>query len=515
MMDTEIAIIVLDHQTPDLTFACVRSLEGEVDKDCRVVVLETGAVDDSAALLGNAITDWGFDGWVRVVPAERPRLVAAAPFSGISALRSRAYVVIDGRTTVMPGAIRELRKAMASHPDAGILGARVLDRADDRRERHARIQDVPAAALTESPREVGWVSPGCRLIRREVVAPERLLAESRDGQEGNADLCHEALRAGMKILYVPTARVVHRRELGDEAAAEAGPRRRPETAGRSGATADVLAGAATLVARPLARAYRAVRDRLAAPTADRQAVGGGSGVSASRRPVSPKGGVGQTGAGEAGTGGGDDPHAQPLPRGEKNLNPADISLVNLVREDFRTHDHDLLAPGFWAIALHRFGNLRMDFPQPFRAPATLLYRTGAQFLDLTFGIDLPYTVKLGRRVRIWYHGDIRLGARAIGDDVHIRHNTTFGLVSRSENTKKPIIEDRVDIGTGVCILGDVTVGHDSVIGANSVVVRSFPPHSVLFGVPARPVGASVPTPESRPAIALSQGSVSAPVRRFG
>jgi len=187
-------------------------------------------------------------------------------------------------------------------------------------------------------------------------------------------------------------------------------------------------------------------------------------------------------------------------RGERNMNPPDISFVDLLREDLRTHDHDVLAPGFWAIALHRFGNLRMDFPKPLRAPATVLYRTAARGLDLLCGIDLSYTVKLGRRVRIWYHGEMRLGARSIGDDVHIRHNTTFGLVSRHEPTKKPVIEDRVDIGTGVCILGDVTVGHDSVIGANSVVVRSFPPRSVLFGVPARPVGAA---PAAQPQAAVA------------
>jgi serine acetyltransferase len=48
----------------------------------------------------------------------------------------------------------------------------------------------------------------------------------------------------------------------------------------------------------------------------------------------------------------------------------------------------------------------------------------------------------------------------------------------------------------VCVLGDVTIGHDSVIGANSVVVRSFPPYSTLFGVPARRVNVKAGTQRS-------------------
>jgi len=510
MTETELAIIVLDHQTPDLTFACVRSLESEVDEDCRVVVLETRAVDDSADVIANAITDWGFDGWARVVPTGRPHPFTAGAFNAINTLQSRAYVVIDGETTIMPGAIRELRKAMASHPDAGILGARALDRADARREPDAPdIDALTAAPATEPAREVAWVSRDCRLIRREVIDPARLLDGSLDGAASDADLCHAARRAGLKVLYVPSARVVQRREPRSAAVGEAGQRRSAEMAGRSAtaSTVDGMAAVAARMARPLARTYQAVRSKLGSSRADRQANGGGAGAAST--------GPGRPAAEPAQTGMPDDPHSHPLPRGEKNLNPTDISLGELLREDFRTHDHDLLAPGFWAIALHRFGNLRMDFPQPFRAPASLLFRTGSRFFVLLFGIYVFYTVKLGRRVRIWYHGEMRLGARAIGDDVHIRHNTTFGLVSRSENTKKPVIEDRVDIGTGVCILGDVTVGHDSVIGANSVVVRSFPPHSVLFGVPARPVGVPVPTPEFRPAGAMSPENVHAPVRRVG
>lgn len=174
--------------------------------------------------------------------------------------------------------------------------------------------------------------------------------------------------------------------------------------------------------------------------------------------------------------------------GDRNQNPTGISFLGLIAEDFRTHDKNILEPGFWAVAIHRYGNLRMSIrPRPLRMPFSLLYNILHTFMSGFFGIDLDYSVKLGRRVRLWHHGGMFLGAISIGDDVTIRHNTTMGIQRKDDKWKKPIIEDRVDIGTGACILGNVRVGHDSVIGANSVVVRSFPAHSTIFGVPARRV----------------------------
>ena len=173
-------------------------------------------------------------------------------------------------------------------------------------------------------------------------------------------------------------------------------------------------------------------------------------------------------------------------RGSTNVNPKDIGFLALIKEDFITHDKDFFEQGLWAIVVHRFGNLRMGIKYKLlRAPCTVLYNVFYKMVQWTCGITLPYTVKLGRRVRIWHHSGMVLHAESIGDDVHIRHNTTMGVVRTFHNFELPIIEDRVDIGAGVCLLGKIRIGHDSVIGANAVVLGDIPPYSVAVGSPAR------------------------------
>jgi len=174
--------------------------------------------------------------------------------------------------------------------------------------------------------------------------------------------------------------------------------------------------------------------------------------------------------------------------GKTNQNPAGMGLWALWKEDLATHEGDLFAQGFWALAVHRFGNARMNIrPKLLRAPFSLLYKVLYKLVEWTCGISLNYPVKVGRRVRIWHHGGMILGARSIGDDVHIRQNTTFGVARRDRLYELPIIEDRVDIGCGAVVLGSVTVGHDSVIGANAVVLKDVPPHTMAAGVPAKVV----------------------------
>src|SRR5262245_46150884 len=82
-------------------------------------------------------------------------------------------------------------------------------------------------------------------------------------------------------------------------------------------------------------------------------------------------------------------HDRPLPIGDHNENPKDISLLSLIAEDFRTHERDLTAPGFWAVALHRLGNARMGVHSKLlRAPLTVAYHTAFTGLNWLWGIDL-------------------------------------------------------------------------------------------------------------------------------
>lgn len=172
-------------------------------------------------------------------------------------------------------------------------------------------------------------------------------------------------------------------------------------------------------------------------------------------------------------------------RGRTNDNPPGIGFWALVAEDFRTHGRNFFEQGFWALFVHRFGNWRMGQPKLIRAPSTLLYRIMFKLVEWFCGISLWYTVKLGRRVRIWHHSGMVLGCRAIADDVHVRQNTTIGVAQTWRDDELPIIGAGVDIGAGACIAGAVYVGENAKIGANALVVTDVPAGATVMGNPAQ------------------------------
>lgn len=181
------------------------------------------------------------------------------------------------------------------------------------------------------------------------------------------------------------------------------------------------------------------------------------------------------------------PLRSPMRGGEQNTNPRDISLWRLLREDFATHDGRLTSPGFWALAVHRLGNARMEVKGPLRAPLSLAYRVGYRSVLALWGIDIPYVVPVGRRLRICHHGGVHMGAWSVGNDVTIRHSVTVGVAGVIERTaRSPVIGDRVELGPGAAVIGTVNVGDGAVIGANTLVLEDVAPGAEVIGVPARP-----------------------------
>jgi len=120
-----------------------------------------------------------------------------------------------------------------------------------------------------------------------------------------------------------------------------------------------------------------------------------------------------------------------------------------------------------------------------RDGARTLARVLAQLTRLLTGVEIHPAARIGRRFFIDHGMGVVIGETAvIGDDVHIYHGVTLGGTKSTRTKRHPTIGDRVVIGAGAKVLGDIEIGSDSVIGANAVVVRSAPPNSRLVGVPA-------------------------------
>jgi serine acetyltransferase len=164
-----------------------------------------------------------------------------------------------------------------------------------------------------------------------------------------------------------------------------------------------------------------------------------------------------------------------------------INLWRQIKEDWEAHERDWTLPGFRAVAVYRFGVWRMAVePKLLRAPLSILYRMLYRKVRNSYGIELPYTTKLGRRVVIEHqHGIVIHGHSVIGDDCVIRQGVTLGNRYLDRPFDAPKLGDRVNIGAGAKILGNVSIGDDACIGANAVVLSDVPAGQTAVGIPAK------------------------------
>ncbi|MGI8392930.1 serine O-acetyltransferase [Leucobacter sp. W1038] len=112
-------------------------------------------------------------------------------------------------------------------------------------------------------------------------------------------------------------------------------------------------------------------------------------------------------------------------------------------------------------------------------------RAISQLTRFFTGIEIHPGARIGRRLFIDHGMGVVIGETAvIGDDVLIYHGVTLGGTGHHGGKRHPTIGNRVVIGAGAKLLGNITLGDDCAVGANAVVVSSAPPWSTLTGIPA-------------------------------
>ena len=165
------------------------------------------------------------------------------------------------------------------------------------------------------------------------------------------------------------------------------------------------------------------------------------------------------------------------------------SLFAQIRADWIAHGRDWTRPGFRALAAYRFGVWRMGVrPLILRAPLSVIYRFLFRRARNLYGIELPYSAKVGARVVFEHqHGIVIHGASEIGDGCIIRQGVTIGNRYVDDPTGAPKLGARVNVGAGAKILGRIQIGDDASIGANSVVLSNVAAGETVVGIPARAV----------------------------
>ncbi|MDQ6933448.1 MAG: serine O-acetyltransferase [Candidatus Eremiobacteraeota bacterium] len=157
-------------------------------------------------------------------------------------------------------------------------------------------------------------------------------------------------------------------------------------------------------------------------------------------------------------------------------------------------------PGFHALTVHRLIHAL------YRTGLPLLPRFLSQVNRFITGIEIHPAARIGKGLFIDHGMGVVIGETSqIGDDVTIYQGVTLGGTSLLHGKRHPTLESNVVVGVNSAVLGDITVGRNSRVGAGSVVVKDVPPNSTVVGIPGRVVlqdGKPVQPFSSRPHVEM-------------
>ena len=158
----------------------------------------------------------------------------------------------------------------------------------------------------------------------------------------------------------------------------------------------------------------------------------------------------------------------------------DITVVFLKDPAARNSSRSIADPGVLAVWIHRVSHFFWTYNFLFLA------RFISQISRWLTLIEIHPGATIGRRFFIDHGASCVIGETTIiGDDVLMYKGAVLGGTTSEKRKRHPTIEDGVVIGTNAIVLGDITIGHHSKLGAGSVSLKSVPPYSTVVGVPGR------------------------------
>jgi serine O-acetyltransferase len=137
-------------------------------------------------------------------------------------------------------------------------------------------------------------------------------------------------------------------------------------------------------------------------------------------------------------------------------------------------------PGVHALILHRFAHFLWSIK------LKLIARIFSHLARILTGIEIHPGAQIGRRFFIDHGMGVVIGETAIiGDDCTLYHGVTLGGTTWKKGKRHPTLKDNVVIGAGAKVLGPITLGNNSKVGSNAVVVTDIPNDSTAVGIPAK------------------------------
>jgi GT2 family glycosyltransferase len=245
----ELAIIILNYRTPQLTLNCLDSLALQIDPERHCVVLVDNASGDGSVELFQAvikIRQW--QPWLMLIVSATNGGFSAGNNLGIQAIDANAYWLLNSDTVVLPGAIDLLLTTLNAHPEVGLLSPR-LEWPDGQPQIscfrfHSPVSEIIMGASTglitqllascNVPLPVShklsfpqWTSFASVVIRRAVFAYIGLLDDGYFLYYEDVDFCRRAQQVGWGVANLPQARVIHWRGGSSSTKADLLTRKRP------------------------------------------------------------------------------------------------------------------------------------------------------------------------------------------------------------------------------------------------------------------------------------------------